>query len=663
MRTGENEQGLRKILDLTRLISLTVLVMHFYFYCYAAFHSWQLTSVITDRLLENVAKTGLFSYFLKSKLIALGFLGITLLGSQGRKAETVKFSTVCLYVIAGLVLYFISYFALLFPTDLQVRVCIYIAGTGSGYILILTGGTLLSRIIKLKIDRDDIFNKKSQTFPQEERLLTNEYSINIPATYKLKNKIRKSYINLINPARGLLLAGQPGSGKTWYILEEVIKQQIEKGYCQFIYDWKYPDLTTVAYNHYLKYRHRYKVPVKFNVIIPEDPTRTGRCNPLEPSTMTDITDAAESARTILYGLNRSWILRNGDFFVESPIILLTAVIWYLRKYRNGEYCTLPHVIELLQVEYSKLFTMIRCEPELEILISPFISALEAGVMEQLEGQIAAAKIAMARLSSPELYFVLSGNDFNLDINNPSAPQILCMGNNPQKQATYGAVLSLYINRLIKQINKKGKMKCGVNFEEFPTLTVQGIDALIGTGRSNLIATTVVIQNLDQVRKDYSREMADVLMNLCGNIICGQASGDTARQMSERVGKIMQDRSSTTINSSDTSINHSQQLDMAIPASVISNLSAGEFVGIVSDNPGQEIKQKIFHNKVKKDAKAADQERKGYKGLPVVRSLENGIVLKNFLQIKDDIDDIVNTEISSIMSDPAKTHLIVGKGKA
>lgn len=660
MRTGENEQGLRKILDLTRLISLTILVMHFYFYCYAAFHDWRLTSDITDRLLDNITKTGLFSYFLKSKLIALGFLGITILGAQGRKDETIKFSTVCIYVLTGLLLYFISYFSLLLPGDAQLRTCIYITITGCGYILILTGGTLLSRIIQLKIDRTDIFNRKSQTFPQEERLLTNEFSVNIPATYQFKNQIRRSYINLLNPARGLLLAGQPGSGKTWYILEEIIKQQIEKSYCQFIYDWKFPDLTAIAYNHYLKHRHKYQVPVKFNVIVFEDLTRTGRCNPLEPASMTDITDAAESARTILYGLNRSWIQRNGDFFVESPIILLTAVIWYLRKYRGGEYCTLPHVIELLQVDYSKLFTMIRCEPELEILISPFISALEAGVMEQLEGQIAAAKIAMARLSSPELYFVLSGNDFNLDINNPDAPQILCMGNNPQKQATYGAVLSLCINRLIKQINKKGKMKCGVNFEEFPTLTVQGIDSLVGTGRSNLIATTIVIQNLDQVRKDYSREMADVLMNLCGNIITGQVSGDTARQMSERVGKIMQDRASTTINSSDTSINHSQQLDMAIPASVISNLSAGEFVGIVADNPGQEIKQKIFHCKVTKDAKAADRERKGYKELPVVRSLENGIVQQNFLQIKADISDIVNAEISSIMNDPAKAYLVVKK---
>lgn len=661
MRTGENDQGLRKILDMTRLISISVLIIHFYYYCYAGFHAWQLTADITDRLLENIAKSGLFSYFHKSKLIALGFLGITLLGAQGRKNEKIQYRTALIYIVSGLVFYFASYYCLWIPGDSEQRTIIYIAATGTGYILVLTGGTLLSRVLKLKINRRDIFNQEGQTFPQEERLLTNEFSVNLPATYKLKKQTRRCYINLVNPARGLFLAGQPGSGKTWYILENIIKQQIEKGYCMFLHDWKYPDLAVIAYNHFLKYKHRYKVVPDFNAILFEDLTRSGRCNPLEPEGMTDITDASESARTILLGLNRSWNTRSGDFFVESPVIFLTAIIWYLRKYQDGKYCTLPHVVELIQVEYSKLFTILRCaQSEIQPLISPFITAFENDVMEQLEGQIASAKIAMARLSSPELYFVLSGNDFNLDINNPLAPQILCMGNNPQKQAVYGAVLSLYINRLIKQINKKGKLKCAVNFEEFPTLTVNGIDSLVGTGRSNLIATTIVVQNLDQVRKDYSREMADVLMNLCGNIICGQVSGDTAKQMSERIGKIMQDRNSVSVNSSDTSVSHSQQLDFAVPASTISGLSAGEFVGLVADTPDQVIPQKVFHCKVLNDPLALKKEQERYKDLPVVRNLENNTVQHNFLQIKQDVQDIVSAELERIMNDPLLSNFIIKK---
>src|SRR5690606_15301878 len=141
-----------------------------------------------------------------------------------------------------------------------------------------------------------------------------------------------------------------------------------------------------------------------------------------------------------------WIKKQGDFFVESPINFVTAIIWFLRKYQGGKYCTLPHVIELMQTDYAELFAVLRTEPEIEVLITPFVSAFEHEAMEQLEGQVASAKISMARLASPQLYYVLSGNDFTLDLNNPAAPKVICLAGNPQKQQVYGAVLSLYVSR-------------------------------------------------------------------------------------------------------------------------------------------------------------------------------------------------------------------------
>src|SRR3546814_402587 len=208
--------------------------------------------------------------------------------------------------------------------------------------------------------------------------------------------------------------------------------------------------------------------------------------------MLDITDATESARTILYGLNRQWQKKQGDFFVESAINFVTAVIWFLRKYQDGAYCTLPHVIEFMQVDYYKLFSVLRLEKEVETYINPFVAAL-GKAPEQLEGQIASAKIAMARLSSPQLYYVLSGNDFSLDINNPEHPKVLCMGNNPQKIQVYGAVISLYLNRLLKIINKKDRLKSMLIFDEFPTLTADIIPT-ISTGRSTLISAVLGIQD-------------------------------------------------------------------------------------------------------------------------------------------------------------------------
>lgn len=661
VQTGENEQALRKILDMTRLISIVILVIHFYYYCYGAFLQWGLSSAFSDRILSNIYRTGLFSYFTKSKLISLGFLVISLLGAKGRKDEKLNHKTAFAYIITGLLLYFFSYLSLLLKLPVPEKVVVYMGITSIGFLLVLSGGTLLSRIIKNKFNNKDIFNKENETFPQEERLLENEYSINLPARYQLKNKVRKSWINIINPFRAVMVLGTPGSGKSYFVIRHIITQHIRKGFTMFVYDFKFDDLSKIAYNTWLKNKHRYVKPPAFYVINFDDLTRSHRCNPLEPSAMTDITDAAESARTILMGLNREWIKRQGDFFVESPINFLSAIIWYLKKYRDGELCTLPHVIELMQVDYDSLFTLLRTEKEIEVLINPFVNAYLNDVMEQLEGQIASAKVAMARLSSPQLYYVLSGNDFNLDINNPDDPKIVCMGNNPQKIQIYGAVLSLYVTRLVKQVNKKGKLKSSLVFDEFPTIYLNNMDSLIATARSNKVSTCLGIQDFSQLRKDYGREQADVIMNITGNIVAGQVTGDTSKQLSERFGKIMQDRESYSINSGDTSISRSKQLEAAIPPSKISALSSGEFVGMVADDPDNKINLKAFHCEIINDHDALKREEENYKNIEVIRKLDNNMVQRNYFQIKQDIQDIIQSEMERLLNDPGLAHLVIKKG--
>src|SRR5665647_520119 len=660
IQTGENEQALRKILDMTRLISIVILVIHFYYYCYAAFQEWGLSSELSDRLLGNIYRTGLFGNFHKSKLIALGFLFISLLGARGRKNEKLNHKTAFAYIITGLLIYFTSYLVLLVKIKTTELAILYIGITSIGFLLSLSGGTLLSRIIRNKLNNKDIFNRENETFPQEERLLENEYSINLPARYQLKDKVRDSWINIINPFRGVMVLGTPGSGKSYFVIRHIITQHIRKGFTMFVYDFKFDDLSRIAYNTWLKNKHRYSRPPAFYVINFDDLTRSHRCNPLEPSAMTDITDAAESARTILMGLNREWIKRQGYFFVESPINFLTAVIWYLRKYKDGEFCTLPHVIELMQVDYDSLFTLLRTEKEIDVLINPFVNAYLHDVMEQLEGQIASAKVAMARLSSPQLYYVLSGNDFTLDVNNPDDPKIVCMGNNPQKIQIYGAVLSLYVTRLVKLVNKKGKQKSSLIFDEFPTIYLNNMDSLIATARGNKVATCLGIQDFSQLRKDYGREQADVIMNITGNIIAGQVTGDTARQLSERFGKIMQDRESLSINSADTSISRSKQLESAVPPSKISGLSSGEFVGMVADDPDCKIDLKTFHCEILNDHDTLKKEQNGYKDIQVIRKLDNTMVQRNYLQIKQDVQDIIQSEMERLMNDPGLVYLVVRK---
>jgi hypothetical protein len=660
MSTGENDQALRKVLDMTRWISILLLLLHFYYFNYAVFRQLELSTTLTDRLLKNIAATGLFGKFYYSKLLTLLFLCIGILGLKGKKNEQLSYRKAMIWICSGLMIYWCSGWLYYLPRDIEWLAGSYILATSSGFLCILSGGTMLSRIISDKLNGKDIFNKENETFPQEERLLENEYSVNLPAIYQLKTKARKSWINIINPFRGILVAGTPGSGKSYFVIRHIITQHIAKGFSMFVYDFKFDDLSIIVYNTWLKYKRNYKVAPEFYVINFDDLSRSHRCNPLDPSAMLDITDASESARTILLGLNREWIKKQGDFFVESPINFLSAIIWFLRKYQDGEFCTLPHVIELMQLEYDDLFTLLRTEKEIEVLINPFINAYLNDAMEQLEGQIASAKIAMARLSSPQLYYVLSGNDFTLDINNPVKPKLVCAGNNPQKIQIYGAVLSLYVNRLVKLVNQKGRLKSSLVFDEFPTIYLNNMDGLIATARSNKVATTLGIQDFSQLRKDYGKEQADVIVNIVGNIVSGQVTGDTAKQLSERFGKIMQDRQSLSINRNDTSVSKSKQLESAIPPSKISSLSSGEFVGMVADDPDCKIELKSFHSSIQNNHTGLKQEIASYKSIPTLRQIDNGIVQKNYLQIRQEVKDILDAEIERILNDPLLRHMIVKK---
>ncbi|GGF51707.1 conjugal transfer protein MobC [Echinicola rosea] len=659
MATGENQQALRKILDLTRKISIAVLLIHFYLALPYVFSKWGLSWPFLVVFVENVGKLPFLGDAQNAKILCLGLLYVSLLGAKGKKDTAVKWPPALTALVLGSILFFVSVYWKAIVPDLVAFGYCYLVSMVAGFLMVLWGGGRLSRCLKEQVGKD-VFNYENETFPQQERLLENEYSINLPALYRLKQKTRASWINIINPFRALLVLGTPGSGKSYFVIRHVITQHIAKGFSMFIYDFKYDDLSRIAYNALQKNRAAYRIAPTFYTINFDDLSRSHRCNPLEPSTMLDITDASEASRTIMMGLNREWIKKQGDFFVESPINFLTAVIWFLKRYKEGKYCTLPHVIEMMQVEYEKLFSVLRCEPEIEVLINPFVSAFMQGAADQLEGQIASAKITMARLSSPQLYYVLSESEFTLDINNPDRPKIVCMGNNPQKQQVYGAVLSLYISRITKLANQKGKLKSSLVFDEFPTIYFNGIDNLIATARSNKVATCLGVQDYSQLKKDYGREHAEVIMNTVGNIVSGQVLGDTAKQLSERFGKIRQPRQSRSVNSNDTTISHSVQLDLAVPQSTIASLSSGEFVGMVADTPDQPMKLKGFHAAIQNDHEAIRREESGYQPIPPCRKLTEHEVANNYKRIKSEVSELIESELDRMLDSPGLAGLIIRK---
>jgi len=665
MQQEDDLRGLAKVMEFMRAISILFVLINIYWYCYEAFQQWNMTLETLNKILLGFQRTGgLFSSILWTKLFAVIFLGLSCLGTKGVKEEKISWTKISVLLIIGTQLFFLNWWILSLPLPILANVAFYISTLTIGYICMMMAGLYMSRLLKNSL-MDDVFNNENESFMQETRLMENEYSVNLPTKFWYKKKQWDGWINIVNPFRATIVLGTPGSGKSYAVVNNFIKQQIEKGFAMYIYDFKFDDLSTIAYNHLLKHRNKYKVAPKFYVINFDNPRKSHRCNPINPVFMTDISDAYESAYTIMLNLNRSWIQKQGDFFVESPIILLAAIIWYLKIYKDGKYCTFPHAIEFLNKKYSDTFTILTSYTDLENYLSPFMDAWEGGAQDQLQGQIASAKIPLSRMISPQLYWVMTGDDFTLDINNPEAPKILCVGNNPDRQSIYSAALGLYNSRIVKLINKKGQLKSSVIIDELPTIYFRGLDNLIATARSNKVAVCLGFQDYSQLNRDYGDKEAKVIQNTVGNIFSGQVVGETAKNLSDRFGKVLQLRQSMTINRQDKSTSLSTQLDSLIPASKISNLTQGVFVGAVSDNFEERIEQKIFHAEIVVDNAKVAAETKAYKMIPEIASFVDSEgndnmkheIDKNYNRIKQEVAQIIVDEMERIRNNPELSHLV------
>lgn len=159
---------------------------------------------------------------------------------------------------------------------------------------------------------------------------------------------------------------------------------------------------------------------------------------------------------------------------------------------------------------------------------------------------------------------------------------------------------------------------------------------MATGRSSKIATTLAIQDASQLRLNYGREKADVVMNICANIMVGQAAGDIAKQLSQMIGKTLQEKKRLSINDNGTSISRSRQLEHAVPVSTIATLSSGEFVGTVADTPEHPIELKAFHSKVRNNHQQLAEEAATFKKMAEIRRLDVEEMEKVYQKIKTDI---------------------------
>jgi len=561
-------------------------------------------------LFQKLIKLSFLSDPVHSKTVCLVFLMITCIGTKAHKDRELKVSNIVVQIIVGLVLYWGS----LLVIDQEQLV--YLAASFIGFVILNIGFDHVSKLINVNLMKDR-FNLENESFPQEESPRINQYSVNLPSRYIQKGKDRAGWINIVNPFRGTMVIGTPGSGKSYSVVLPFIRQHLQKGFSMCIYDFKYPDLSCVAYNYFLKSKRKKKLPAttRFYVINFDDIVKSYRCNPLAPELMESPIDAFESSRTVLYNLNREWIKKQGEFFSESAVSFFAAVIWFLKRHKDGRYCTLPHAIELLQLDYNDLFEVLGTEQDVVNIINPFISAHQRGAHDQLEGQLGSLKIAISKITSREIYWICSGNDFSLDINNPRAPKVVCLANNPLRVEMYGAVLSLFITRMLKIMNRKGQHPASLIFDELPTIYFRGLDTLIATARANRISTLLGMQTIDQLIRDYGKEQANAILTNIGNIFSGQAAGETAKFMQNRMGKILQERQSININRNTQSTTFSTQMDYLVPEGKIATLPQGYMVGQVADNYGEQISQKNFNGLIAVDTADIEKEEKNYRSIP------------------------------------------------
>ena len=428
------------------LVSVVILAVNIYYYEYPLFMSLGLRSDISDRVMLSFRSHGFFSSYLKTKLLSLALIVMSNIVRSG-KGKPANWRTVALTGAGGLLLF-------LFPPVVGI---VYTLLSLSGFSLVAYSVAMIGRHLSLNWDR---LNDVNETFEQCDEKIETKDSINIPTRYQYKGVIHNGWINVVNPFRATMILGTPGSGKSFSVYNPFIEQMIAKGYTMFIYDYKYPDLTEVVYNDLLHSIDSYPVVPEFHIINFNDPRYSERCNPIHPRYITDQAATAEVAEIIMKNVNPNTAEKE-DFFSMSAKVYVDSLVWFLRIYEDGRYCSFPHLIELMGQDYEVVFDILQQYQDIEVKIRPFANALNSGAQDQLQGQIASAQIPLNKFASPEIYWVLSGDDFSLDINDPEHPKILCVGNNPDYQAIYGTTLALYTSRMFKLINHKGKRPCGV----------------------------------------------------------------------------------------------------------------------------------------------------------------------------------------------------------
>ena len=576
-------------------LALGIIALNVYFFSYPVFFRIGLTAVPVEQFLLKLRDAGVLAYPVRTKLWAYVLILLSCIPRTG-KGTKAGYPAILTILACGTIIY-------LLPAD---RGIVHLVTTVLGTVIVTLGAELLGRKLR-GTEFNEASNDKSETFEQCRDLIENDWSVNIPTRFKHRGQMNDGWINVVAPFRASMVLGIPGSGKSFSVYGPYIEQMIAKRYAMFVYDYKFPDLSRQVYNELLEtYGEGSEYAPEFCVINFNDPRRSHRCNPIHSRYLSDPADATEIAEIIMNNLTPGQ-KETKDFFDRSAEVYIDSLIWFLRIYEDGRYCTLPHFIELMSQNYEDVFEILKSYPEVETKIRPFANALAGGAQEQLQGQIASAQIPLSKFSSPALYWVMSGDDFDLDMNSNEHPKVICVGNDPDRQAIYSTCNALFTSRMFKQINHKGKRHSAVLLDELPTIYVKGLDQLVNTARSNRVAVVLGLQDKTQLERDYGDKYASVIFNTVGNVFFGAVKGKTAQEFSKSFGKEFRRQESQTQSIDSESVNVSFHQQELLPVDVIEGLSVGWFGGVVADDFANPIERKFFLSQIQRDPKVLKEK--------------------------------------------------------
>ena len=619
---------------------------------------------VLSNILQSFAKMGVFFPPINAKLSTLVLITLVAIGTRAKKKRDLDATKeIFLPISVGLIM-IISSLALVWGAGNPNLPYIvpYLNGYQLGYLLLSYAGTMItqkgadsiSKLMQTKMDKDR-WNTEEESFDQNRELVETSTSVNIPYKFRYKKQTHQGWMN-IDPFRGSMVIGVPGSGKSFGVINPAIRQLVGKGFCLCIYDFKFPSLGEIAYYHHLlkkktdpNYKH------KFHVVNLDEVEYSRRVNPFKKEYINTLAQAQEMAESMVSALQKGGSSGGGgseQFFTQSAVNFLASTIYYFATYENGKYSDLPHILAFMNRSYEEIFDTLFTNEELVSLMSPFKSAYENKAFDQLEGQIGTIKIFLSRLATKESFWVFSGDEVQLKISDPENPSILILASNPRTQDINSALYSAVLNRVISQINDKGNLYSGLIADEFPTIYIHKIDNLVATARSNQVAVMLGLQEQPQLRQFYKKEVAETISAIMGNILSGAVRDKGTLDWLEKLfGKIKQKSYSESISNQGTNMTISEKMDVMIPAGKIAGQRTGEMVGMVvqgEDNATEEFKTSAISGKINLDMKAIKHEEANYVKMPTYYSFKdsagndrkNEILMTNFRRINKEVEIMI-----------------------